>query len=209
MKTCPKCNMSFPDDAKFCPKCGARQSSNTVKIIVIFCLTISAIVAALFIYQTCKEQWYIKELAQNAPSGFRKGIEDNWIYQDYLKAEDNSCAYLLLENKDEYLYWFYDSKCEIEIRELRCTELRSFPFYEGKITGFAHYYGPVINNIKSHHKYYVKGTIKNGVWIFDTFDKEGVKCDHFEGGWRDGDLTGICTNKNGTEIKFRMHVHRW
>ena len=32
MKTCPKCNMSgIPDEAKFCPECGAELSCSTTK----------------------------------------------------------------------------------------------------------------------------------------------------------------------------------
>lgn len=197
MKTCPKCKTnSISDDAKFCPKCGEKlQSGNSYLKFYLFLLIFSVVVGLVAgAISMTAQQREKDEFALKAPSGFVEGMEDDWVFQDY-QSDATDCNHAIFYNFG-WNYKWKEKYLEVEFQLKKCETT-------GKLSGYACYFGPNYHS-SSLHKYRVQGVVKDQVWKFDTYDREGHRYDHYEGGWEKNGVTfsGICTNQKGTTNRF-------
>lgn len=222
MKTCPNCKTTgLPDNAKFCPKCGAsfpilinpqnqkKKSSSFWWWVLLMCISPIIITALTTWLPEYKEEnaaeAYFRNLYATGPAGFRSGMEDSWYNTEMGKIDVRDHGAMTLHRP--YI-WVYDeySKVRLEVNE----------YDDGLLTGYITYES--YNYEHCSHKYYLIGTASSKNWTFNTYDINGNLCDSYSGvidesrcGYENGYnyksiFKGTCTNKKTNKnSSFRMY----
>ena len=197
MKTCPKCKTTgIPNVAKFCPVCGTKLNDSDIRKfirnLVLYSCFIAGFTIGIGAIINRKAQQYKEEFALKAPTGFSEDSGNNWGAQDYNQSRDKDCAHSILYDFE----WWYDQQDELGVSF--CMEQC---VATGKLVGYAHYGRAYSNEL--HHEFRIRGTVVDGLWKFDTYDRAGHRFDHYEGRWVNYQtFSGVCTNKKGTRINL-------